>query len=41
MGNDVYFTLVTAALSSRAYFLDEVLVRYRVGSGTSLQDGCI
>lgn len=39
VSNDVYFTLVTAALSSRAYFLDEVLVRYRVGSGTSLQDG--
>ena len=36
--NDLFFTKVTLALSSRAYFLDQSLVSYRVASGTSIQD---
>lgn len=38
VANDVRFVLLAAAFSSRALFLDDEFVRYRVGSGESLQD---
>lgn len=38
VANDVRFVLLAAAYSSKALFLDDELVRYRVGSGKSLQD---
>lgn len=36
--NDVYFTQVAVAKASRIALVREVLVRYRIGRGTSIQD---